>query len=241
MDNLLQQLQHVGVHYIKSDRVIILELLENRYQQATEIDMLIKKLLIQLKNSKLNKVRFECPKTFFDSLIYTKNQMETIGERVIYTRTFNDPLDVSTLKYEVWPISENNSISFLSEVMHKNFNDTKEFLNVMRTELPSQVDKMFTVYIVNNKPVGVVFPHIEPNTNKEGRIFWIGMHPDFLGKGLGKNLHLIGLDRLKNDFKAKSYLGMTHVDNEQMRKIMIANECIQNENSVISLQYSIKN
>ena len=58
-------------------------------------------------------------------------------------------------------IFENNSISFLSEVMGKNFIDTEKFLIGMRTELPSQVEKMYTVYIVNNEPVGVVFPHIE--------------------------------------------------------------------------------
>lgn len=39
---------------------------------------------------------------------------------------------------------------------------------------------------------------------------------------------------------AKSYLGLTQVENTQMRNIMVSNGCIQNENSVISLQYSIK-
>lgn len=102
-----------------------------------------------------------------------------------------------------------------------------------------QAEKMYTVYIVNNEPVGVVFPHIEPNTDKEGRIFWIGIHPNFQGTGLGKNLHLIGLQRLKNDFHANSYLGMTQVDNTPMRNIMVSNGCIQNKNTVISLQYSI--
>lgn len=142
MDNQLQQLQRAGVHYIKSDSVIILELLENRYHQAAEIDMLINKLLTQLKSSKLKKVKFACPKSFLDSLICTRNRMETIGERVIYMRTFTTPLDVSTLEYEVRP---------------------------------------------------------------------------------------------------NSCLGMTQIGNDQMRKIMVANECIQNENSVISLQYSFKN
>lgn len=233
MDKLLQHLQRVGVHYIKSDSVIILEILENRHDQATEIDLLINELLTQLKSSKLKKVKFECPKIFLDSLNFTRTKMKIVGERVIYTRSFTTPIDDLALDYEVWSIFENNSISFLSEVMAKNLIDTEKFLIGMRTELPSQVDKMYTVYIVNNEPVGVVFPHIEPNTDKEGRIFWIGIHPDFLGERLDKNLHLIGLHRLKNEFKAKSYLGMTQIDNIPMRKTMVSNGCIQNKNTVI--------
>lgn len=239
MDKLLQQLQSVGVHYIKSDRLIILEILENNITQASKIDMLINKLLNKLKNSKLKKVKFECPKTLLDSLNITKTKMKIVGERAIYTRPFTTPLDNLVPNYEIWSISEHNSISFLSEVMRKNFIDTEKFLIGMRTELPSQAEKMYTVYIVNNKPVGVVFPHIEPNTDKEGRIFWIGIHPNFIGTGMGKNLHSIGLYRLKNDFKANYYLGMTQVDNIPMRNIMVSNACIQNKNTVISLQYSI--
>jgi len=147
------------------------------------------------------------------------------------------PLNVSITDYEVWSFSENNSILFLSEVMGTSFIAAEKFLTGMRIELPSQVKEMFTVYIVNNEPVGVVFPHIEPNTDNEGRIFWIGMHPNFLGTGLGKNLHAIGLYRLKNEFKALSYLGMTQVDNIPMRNIMASNGCIQNKNTVISLLF----
>ncbi|MGA3677301.1 N-acetyltransferase [Lysinibacillus agricola] len=239
MDKLLQHLQRVGVHYIKSDRVIMLEILENKLHLASEIDVLINELLDKLQSSRLKKVRFECPKILLDSLNCTRTKMEVIGERVIYKRSLTTPLNVSIPDYEVWSFSENNSILLLSEVMGTSYIDAEKFLAGMRTELPTQVNEMFTVYMVNNESVGVVFPHIEPNTEHEGRIFWIGMHPNFLGTGLGKNLHSIGLYRLKNEFKAMSYLGMTQVDNIPMRNIMVSNECIQHKNTVISLQYSI--
>lgn len=239
MDKLLQHLQRVGVHYLKSDSVIILEILENRLHLASEIDVLINELLDTLQSSGLKKVRFECTKILLDSLNCTRTKMEIIGERVVYNRSLMTPLNVSTPDFEVWSISENNSILLLSEVMGTSFIDAEKFLTGMRTELPSQAKEMFTVYIVNNEPVGVVFPHIEPSTDNEGRIFWICIHPNFLGTGLGKNLHSIGLYRLKNEFKAKSYLGMTQVDNIPMRNIMASNGCIQNKNTVISLQYSI--
>ncbi|GGN59112.1 GNAT family N-acetyltransferase [Oceanobacillus indicireducens] len=113
---------------------------------------------------------------------------------------------------------------------------TEKFLRSMKTELPSQVERMFTIYKVKDEPVGVVFPHLEPNKDREGRIFWIGIHPKFRGKGLGKNLHLIGLYRLRNDFKAKSYLGATEINNYPMKKIMLSNGCVENKNTVISLE-----
>jgi len=239
VDQLLQHLQRVGVHNLKSDSVIILEILENRLHLASEIDVLINELLDKLQSSSLKKVKLECPKILLDSLNCTRSKMEIVGERVVYKRSLMTPLYVSIPDYEVWSFSENNAISFLSEVMGTSFIDAEKFLTGMSTELPSQVKEMFTVYKVNNEPIGVVFPHIEPNTDKEGRIFWIGIHPNFLGTGLGRNLHTIGLYRLKNEFKAMSYLGMTQVDNIPMRNIMVSNGCIQNKNTVTSLQYSV--
>ncbi|WP_234007722.1 hypothetical protein [Lysinibacillus sp. FJAT-14745] len=84
MDKLLQHLQRVGVNYLKSDSVIILEILENRLHLASEIDVLINELLDKLQSSKLKEVRFECPKILLDSLNCTRTKMEIIGERVIY-------------------------------------------------------------------------------------------------------------------------------------------------------------
>lgn len=239
MEQLLQHLQRVGVHNLKSDTVIILEILENGLHFASEIDVLINELLDKLHSSSLKKVMLECPKILLDNLHCTRSRMEIVGERVVYKRSLMTPLNVSLPEFEVWSYSDRNSISFLSEVMGTSIVDAEKFLIGMSTELPSQVKEMFTVYKVNNEPVGVVFPHIEPNTDNEGRIFWIGIHPNFLGLGLGRDLHSIGLYRLKNEFKATSYLGMTQVDNIPMRNIMVSNGCIQNENTVISLQYSV--
>lgn len=239
MDKLLEELQRVGVHYLKSDSVMMLEILENEFHLASEIDELMNELFDKLQSFKLKKVRLECPTRFLESLYGTKNRMEIIGERVVYKRSLLTPLNGSIEDYEVWSYCEKESILFLSEIMGTSFIDAEKFLTGMRTELPSQVKEMFTVYIVNNEPVGVVFPHIEPNTDNEGRIFWIGLHPKFLGTGLGKSLHAIGLYRLKHEFKATSYLGMTQVDNIPMRNIMVSNGCFQHENTVISLHYSI--
>ena len=129
------------------------------------------------------------------------------------------------------------SISFLAETMGKIVQEAQAFLITMKEELPAQADNMFTVYVVNGEPAGVVLPHIEPDTDREGRMFWVGMHPRYRGKGLGKSLHLTGLYRLQNEYNAKTYLGSTQIDNVPMRKIMAGNGCIE-QHTLISLNYA---
>lgn len=237
-NTILNQLKVIGVHSIISDEQIILEILDDNLKQKEKMDCLINNLLINTRISKLKKVLLECPKIHLEHLNRTMEKMKIKGERVIYIKSLEEPINIGDIDYELWSINDEKSLTFLSEIMDRNMLDIHKFIGSMRTELPSQVQKMFTIYKVNNEPVGVVFPHLEPDKDKEGRIFWIGIHPKFRGKGLGKNLHLIGLYRLQNDFKAKSYVGATQINNYSMRKIMIYNGCVENKNTVISLVYS---
>ncbi len=222
---------------MKNDFDILLENFNDELNNSSEIDVLINGLISNITRSEHKKILLECPMTLLNNLSNTKEKMKIVGERVIFTKDFSERLAISVPPYEVWSITEPRAISFLSEVM--GVDKTEKFLMSMRSELPTQVNKMFTVYVIDNDPIGVVFPHIEPETDQEGRIFWIGIHPKFLGKGFGKDLHLIGLYRLHHEFKAKSYLGATKIENLSMRKIMSANGCHQHKNSVISLEYSL--
>lgn len=233
MEEILEKLKILGVHHIQNDCEILLEILEEQLSNTYEVD----ELILHLTNTKQKKIMLECPKTLLGKLKFTKEKMKVVGERVIFTKEFTEPVSSLLPEYEVWSIYNPDSISFLSEVMGRSFDETESFLMKMEAELPSQVKDMYTVMIVKNEPVGVVFPHIEPDTDQEGRIFWIGTHPRHLRKGLGQRLHLIGLYRLQNEFKAKSYLGATSVDNHPMRNIMIANGCVQNRNSFLSLEF----
>lgn len=238
IETLLKQLQQAGVNYIKGNNAMMLEILTENHKKAADLDMLIQELIVQLPENNLKKLLLECPKEFLNSLKCVKEMMKIIGERVVFTSSLEMSDDFSDLDYEIWSIFENQTISLLAEVMQRSYRDAEKFIKQMSDELPSQAENMFTVYKVNNEPVGVVLPHIEPRTDREGRIFWIGTHPRFKGKGMGKALHTIGLHRLKNDFKAKSYLGITEIENDAMKKIMISNGCIQNQNTLISLEYT---
>lgn len=237
INEILEQLKVVGVHHLKSDAAVMLEMLHDT-QDAATIDTLINELLSSMTRNKLQSIWLECPHTLLHELPVVQQKMSIVGERAMYTRELREQLGISVPAYEIWPVTEPKAITFLSEVMNTSRHDTAKFLDTMRIELPSQVDTMYTVYMLNNEPVGVVFPHIEPDTNQEGRLFWIGIHPAYKGKGLGRGLHTIGLYRLQHDFQAKSYLGVTQIENAPMRKIMEANGCVQ-QATVVSLKYSI--
>lgn len=237
MEELLKDLKAAGVHSIKSDSEIIMEIFQDELRSPNKVDYLINRLLT-LDKSRIEKVKIECPQGILDKLVVTRVKMKVIGERLIFKKQFAECENKKVPPYEVWPLLKKSSITFLSEVMNFTYEQTEKFLKSMKTELPEQADKMFTVYTVHSEPAGVVFPHLEPGRDREGRMFWIGIHPDFKGKGYGKNLHLIGLHRLQHDFKAETYLGVTRANNGAMRKVMEANGCLQESNSVFSLEYS---
>lgn len=237
INEILEQLKVVGVHHLKADAAVMLEMLHDT-QDAATIDTLINELLSSMTRNKLQSIWLECPHTLLHELPVVQQKMSIVGERAMYTRELIEQLGISVPAYKIWPVTEPKAIAFLAEVMNTSRHDTAKFLDTMRIELPSQVDTMYTVYMLNNEPVGVVFPHIEPDTNQEGRLFWIGIHPAYKGKGLGRGLHTIGLYRLQHDFQAKSYLGATQIENAPMRKIMEANGCVQ-QATVVSLKYSI--
>ncbi|WP_052345914.1 hypothetical protein [Paucisalibacillus sp. EB02] len=133
--------------------------------------------------------------------------MKIKGERVIYKRSLRNPINIGILDYELWSITEKKSVSFLSEVMDRNMDDAEKFLKSMGAELPSQVQRMFTIYIVKNEPVGVVFPHLEPDKDNEGRIS--------LAKGCVseiKDHHIDGL-YFRDEYFERYYLTISYCSN----------------------------
>lgn len=239
MDTALRQLQNIGVHSIKNRNAILLEIIDTELQHAKEIDRLIFSLLRNVKKWTQKTVILQCPRQLLDKMEMVKNMMVVEGERIHYTKSLEGLIEFPPASFELWRIAENRSISFLSKVKGTSYQNAKAFLQGMKEELPAQAENMFTVYQVDGHPAGLVLPHIEPNTDREGRMFWIGMHPDFLGKGLGQTLHQIGLFRLQKEWKAKMYAGSTEINNSPMRKIMVSNGCAE-KHTVLSLKYVSK-
>ncbi|MDQ0351891.1 RimJ/RimL family protein N-acetyltransferase [Alkalibacillus filiformis] len=234
---VLKDLESLNVQVLINQRTIILEKFDVNIEQAKEADMLVYNLCKELDQTPYDHILFECRTEMFDHIPKINKMMKVHGKRVVYTKPL-EPFAFPRYESDIWSVDDSKSINFLSEVMGVNYYRAEKFLEGMKQELPNQADQMFTVYVEDEQPVGIVLPHIEPNTDHEGRIFWMGVHSRFLGKGYGKILHAISLERLRHDFHAKSYLGVTEEENEPMRNIMKANGC-EEEYKVVSFQFTI--
>lgn len=238
MERVLRQLKAKGVHIIESNYDILIEIFDHQHLSLTEVDLLITQLIREMNKSEFKRrVSFECPKSLILQLPKTVKMMKVRGERIIYKKEFSETQESLFKDYEVWPPFTSKTIEFLSKVMEVSKSKTENFLMSMKSELPNQFNQMVTVYIVNHQPIGIVLPHIEPGTDLEGRIFWIGIDSVHRNKGYGQNLHAIGLYRLQKDFLAKSYVGATTINNKAMRRIMEQNGCEEQKEPVISLEF----
>ncbi len=72
--------------------------------------------------------------------------------------------------------------------------------------------------------IGIVNFRVTTSHGKTARFMnYIGIHPDFRGRGLGVDLHRHGLRRLK-EFGAEVYIGSTHQDNHIMQAVFARND-----------------
>lgn len=101
MEKLLMELQNLGVHSIKNNSSIMLEVLKDDQSNVVEIDRLLNKLINEMQTSTWNKILLECPKQLLNHLRYTKTNMNITGERVVYTMELLDSDDFlyRNLKY----------------------------------------------------------------------------------------------------------------------------------------------
>jgi hypothetical protein len=100
-----------------------------------------------------------------------------------------------------------------------------EQMDNVKVELGEEYRKSCVVAYEEERPIGVVMPHIEPGTKKEGRLFYFGLLKTERGKGKSIPLHKQALSLLKDDFKADDYIGGTSIHNLPMQKIFKHNDC----------------
>ncbi|SFA96134.1 Acetyltransferase (GNAT) family protein [Lentibacillus halodurans] len=104
--------------------------------------------------------------------------------------------------------------------------DMNEQMQNVRRELGLAYQSTCRLAYDGRTPIGVVMPHIEPDTRDEGRLFYIGLIPEERGKGKSKTLHKQALQVLKDDFGASYYIGSTSEKNTPMLRTFEANGCI---------------
>lgn len=99
-----------------------------------------------------------------------------------------------------------------------------EHLGSVKIELGEAWRESCKVIYVENRPVGVSIPHIEPGTVNEGRLFYFGLLPKERGKGQSILIHYQSLYLLK-EMGATYYIGSTHETNKKMQKVFSRNGC----------------
>jgi len=108
-----------------------------------------------------------------------------------------------------------------------------ELMRSVELELgPSYKDSCMVAF-EEQKPIGVVIPHIEPGTLNEGRLFYFGLVPNERGKGKSKRLHQQALKILESSYKATYYIGRTSHRNLPMLKTFVKNGCAVTERNKV--------
>ncbi|KAB2329876.1 GNAT family N-acetyltransferase [Bacillus mesophilum] len=119
---------------------------------------------------------------------------------------------------ELWAQCMKNSDNAISTL------SIKEHMAGLKSELQDQWMSSCFAAFKNGEPIGISIPHIEPGTQDEGRLFYLGLLPNKRGNGYARILHLDSLNILKN-IGASYYIGSTHKSNIKMKKVFDANDC----------------
>jgi hypothetical protein len=69
-------------------------------------------------------------------------------------------------------------------------------------------------------PIAMTIPHLEPDKNEEGRIYYIGSLPIVREQGVGQLVHAASLFMLQ-EMGAVVYKGSTHADNKCSRRMAV--------------------
>lgn len=104
-------------------------------------------------------------------------------------------------------------------------NNARRQLQSAETELGKGYEKSCITVFEGGHPIGIIMPHIEPDTVAEGRLFYFGLFPEYRGEGKGVALHQLALHLLRENFRAKVYIGNTSAKNIPMIHTFIQNGC----------------
>ncbi|WP_190284824.1 GNAT family N-acetyltransferase [Bacillus sp. S3] len=99
-----------------------------------------------------------------------------------------------------------------------------EYLMSLESELGKGWEQSCRIYYLQDTPLGISIPHIEPGTIDEGRLFYFGLLPEMRGKRLSNDLHLQSLWALK-EMGATFYIGSTDIANKKMLRVFENNGC----------------
>jgi len=167
------------------------------------------------------------------SNLMISHDFELCANKVEVIRELNDlPKSVHDYKWlsiRDSSISENEFKNYWEQCMSGFENETstlsmEQHMDSVKSELGDPWKDACKVVFLEEKPIGVSMPHIEPGTSHEGRLFYFGILPDERGKGHSTPIHYQSLIHLR-EMGATYYIGNTHEGNVKMQRVFERNGC----------------
>lgn len=138
----------------------------------------------------------------FDGKLNYKSIKEVTED--VFKRTFNETI----LDYEEKDgYSNEGFFDFLKQLAGDKYNENH-----------------WKLVLQNEEPIGVILPQIFPNNEKVGSLFFLGLVEKYRNKGLGKEIHIEGLNTLYEN-GATEYIGSTLNSNKAMESVFQKNNC----------------
>ncbi|WP_113930379.1 GNAT family protein [Bacillus sp. P14.5] len=185
----------------------------------------LKEYLVKVPEEK--KVTVAVPSGFHYLKEFNKLGLNKVKDRVVYSKDLKNISRGWTDPYLTFLEEQDDEsvVRCLSAIV----GCRKEAVSMIESLFAEVAQSRFRIYLVKirGRDAAVFIPHIEPQTEDEGRLFFFGITPEFQGGGHAAAIHRFALTSLKQDLKARIYVGVTDSGNLPMKKVFIRNGCSQ--------------
>jgi len=162
-----------------------------------------------------------------------KSILKISSTKVLFSKELKTKISLNLSKYNFLScdkISTTELYSLFKEVSIGDIevkNNHKKYLDEMieMAGASFNLSNWKVVYHLNNK-IGLLFPQLYPDENKEGSMFYIGLLPKYRRQKHGSIIHAHGLNLLLEQ-GANLYIGSTNETNKAMLKIFNLNNCMK--------------
>ncbi|MBE7121469.1 GNAT family N-acetyltransferase [Bacillus cereus] len=206
---------------------------ENNAEAFTEeqLEELMQYCVAEAEKEGIEKLHFEISSKSPNYDVYKKcfrtYSFEYITENII---VFKDIYEVEDIESDIdfkliEEVGEDACYSLWNELMEEEI-AYDQFVNIMEQEIGGQWKEHCLTVILNEKPIGIVVPHIERGTLEEGKLLYFAVAPSMRNTGYESDLFTKTMFVLK-EIGATYYIGEANVQNEWMNAVFEKNGCQQ--------------
>ncbi|XKK20546.1 GNAT family N-acetyltransferase [Bacillus sp. A17A.1] len=204
---------------------------ENNAEIFTEeqLEEMMQYCVAEAKKGELEKLHFEISSKSPNYDVYKKcfetYSFEYVTENMI---VFKDIYEVEDVESEmdfklIEEVGEEAFYSLWNEATGEPVAHD-QFVHMMLQEIGEQWKEHCLTASVDEKPIGIVIPHIERGTLEEGKLMYFAVTPNMRNKGYEAALFAGAMFVLK-EIGASYYIGETNVQNEWMKDVFEKNGC----------------